>query len=399
MTPVAPDLTIRTAGDADWPAIGLIGATGFGIWRPEERVQVWRSMMPPDSAVVACDGDEVVGVALFMDLQLTVPGGAVLPMAGVSFVAVLPTHRRRGALTAMFTELHRRMGDYPVAGLEASEAEIYGRFGYGPATVWERQSVERERARFRPEVPDPGGVRVVRPAEHRAQLESIYERWRLHTPGGLHTPERLWDEILTDRPESRAGGSAFFCLLHPDGFVMYRVHTGERKDRAEVTKLAAVTPQAYAALWRALLGLDLVATIEIETHPGALLPYLLTDARLVRVTGVEDGLWLRMLDIPAVLQARTYGADLSVVLDISDGVLGGGGRFALQVRDGRARCEPTDAPADVHTDLSVLGSLYLGTHRASTFAAANRLRADPGVIRALDAAFVSDVPAQLGYGF
>ncbi|KWX68365.1 hypothetical protein ASJ79_18045 [Mycobacterium sp. NAZ190054] len=393
-------LTFRTAEDSDWPAIGLIGATGFGVWRPEETTEVWRSLMPADAAVVACDGPDVVGVALFLDLELTVPGGAALPMAGVSFVAVAPTHRRRGALSGMFTELHRRMGRYPIAGLEASEAEIYGRFGYGPATVWQRLSVDRTRARFLPEVPDPGGVRVVRALEHRARIEDIYERWRLQTPGGLRTPPRLWDEVFADRESFRGGGSAMFCLLHPDGFAMYRVHSGEGKDRVEITELAAVTPHAYIALWRALLGLDLMGSVDIESHPDQLLPYLLTNPRLVRQRGHHDGLWLRMLDIPTVLQARTYSAEVTAVLDVSDGALSGGGRFALEVRDGRARCVPTEAPADVHLDLSVLGSLYLGAHRASAFATAQRLRCDdPGLVTALDAAFATDVPAELGFGF
>lgn len=400
MVSESDDLIFRTADDADWPAISLVGATGFGVWRPDEATDAWRSMMAKDGCVVACDGSDVVGVALFLDLRLTVPGGAVLPMAGVSFVAVAPTHRRRGALRGMFTELHSRMGDYPIAGLEASEAGIYGRFGYGPATTWQSLTVERERAGFRAEVPDPGGVRIVRPAEHRAQLEDVYERWRLRTPGGLATPPRLWDEIFEDREAFRDGGSALFCLLHRDGFAMYRVHRGERKDRVQITKLVAATPQTRIALWRTLLGLDLVATVDVVTHPEALLPYLLTDPRVVRTVDVADGLWLRMLDIPAVLAARTYGPDLAAVLDISDGVLGGGGRFALEVRDGRARCVPTDAPADVHTDLSVLGSIYLGAHRASVFAAAHRLRCDdPDLLRALDVAFASDVPAELGYGF
>lgn len=392
-------LTIRTAADADWPAMALVAATGFGVFRPQETSEVWRSMVPPDGAVVACDGDDVVGVALFLDLALTVPGGAVLPMAGVSWVAVAPTHRRRGALSGMFAELHRRMGSYPIAGLEASEGGIYGRFGYGPATVWESMAIDRGQARFHADVPDPGGVRIVRPAEHRGELADIYERWRLQTPGGLPTPASLWDEILADREASRHGGSEFFCLLHPDGFALYRVHTGKRKDTVEITKLAAATPEAYIALWRTLLGLDLMETVTLATHPGHVLPYLLTDSRLVRTTDSEDGLWLRILDIPAVVQARTYSADLSVVLDISDRILGGGGRFALDIRDGRARCAPTDAAADVQMDLSVLGSLYLGTHRASSFATARRLRADPALVAQLDAAFASDVPAELGYGF
>ena len=89
-----------------------------------------------------------------------------------------------------------------------------------------------------------------------------------------------------------------------------------------------------------------------------------------------------------------------MVLEISDEFLGRGGRFALQVRDGHGRCVPTTAEADVHTDVSVLGSLYLGAHRATSFADAHRLRCnDSEMLAALDAAFAVDVPAELGYGF
>jgi predicted acetyltransferase len=395
-----PDgVTIRTAQEADWPAMALLAATCFGAWRPEEAIKAWRTMMTAESAVVACDGPDVVGVALYLDLRLTVPGGTVLPMAGVSWVVVSPTHRRRGVLTAMYTELHSRMGDYPIAGLEASEATIYGRFGYGPATQWREFCVNRREATFHEHVPDPGGVRPVRPTDHRDKLEDVYERWRLRTPGGLYSPRELWDEVLADREQYRDGGSALFCLLHPDGFALYRVH-GEERDRIEISKLTAVTPEAHIALWRVLLGMDLYRQVKTWTHPDDVLPYLLTDPRLVRTTLVEDALWLRLLDIPAALEARSYASDVSAVLDISDGVLAGGGRFALEVRDGKARCVATDAPADVHTDLSVLGSLFMGGHRASAFTTANRLRCNDSALPAqLDAAFATDVPAELGFGF
>jgi predicted acetyltransferase len=393
-------LTIRTVVDTDWPAIALLAAMCFGNWRPQEANTKWRTLMPADSAVVACDGPDVVGMALYLDLKLTVPGGAVLPMAGVSWVAVSPTHRRRGVLRAMFAELHGRVGGYPIAGLEASEAGIYGRFGYGPATVVAGLTVDRRMARFHADVPDPGGVRVVRPTEHRQQLADIYERWRLRTPGGLHTPRQMWDEVLADREVSRDGGSALFCLLHADGFALYRTHRGGDERKVVLSKLAAVTPQAHVALWRVLLGMDLFETVTVYTHPCDVLPYLLTDPRLVRTVSVEDALWLRILDIPAALEARSYAADLSVVLDISDDVLGGGGKFALEVHSGKARCVPTDATADVRTELSVLGGLYMGGHRASAFATAHRLRCDePGLVAQLDAAFATDVPAELGYGF
>lgn len=106
------------------------------------------------------------------------------------------------------------------------------------------------------------------------------------------------------------------------------------------------------------------------------------------------------MDIPAALEARRYQAELFTVIDILDGFRGDGGRFALHIRDGHARCTPTNHPSEVRMDLDVLGSLYLGAHRASVFVGANRLHAnDSGLAQRLDAAFLSDVPAELGYGF
>jgi predicted acetyltransferase len=215
----------------------------------------------------------------------------------------------------------------------------------------------------------------------------------------LGRPTALWDEMLADREDDRGGGSPWFALLHPDGYVLYRVH-GDGPKVARVGELTAATADAHIALWRALLGLDLMEKVVTGTHPGDPLPYLLTDQRLVRTTSRQDDLWLRLMDIPAALEARRYQADIVTVLEISDGFRDDGGRFALEVRDGRARCTPTDAPADVQMDLDVLGSLYLGAHRAGPLAAANRLRSkDSDLVHQLDTAFVSDVPAELGYGF
>lgn len=390
---------IRGAEDADWPAIRWLLSVCFGEDHSAESEAMWRTMIPENGTVIACDGADVVGAALFMDLELTVPGGARLPTAGVSSVVVAPTHRRRGVLRAMFAELHQRM-DHPIAALTASEGGIYGRFGYGPATIEHGVAVDRREARFHPEVGDPGPVRAVRPVDHRAAFEDVYERWRCVTPGGLHTPSAMWDDVFADRQEARHGGTELFAFLHADGFAFFRVHRTDGAATARVTKFAAVTPQAHAALWRALLGLDLVRTVESHTHPGDVLPYLLTDARLVRTTSVQDDLWLRLRDVPAALAARTYAADLRVVLGVVDDELGAGNRFALTIRDGRAGCTATDAPAEVCLDRSVLGSLYFGAHRASAFAATNRLRCDQdSLIDAMDAAFAGDVPAQLGYGF
>ena len=380
----------------------LLGATSFGGFLHEDTLAAWRTQMPADSTVVVCDGGDIVGMSHYLDLRLTVPGGTVLPVAGITWVAVAPTHRRRGLLRAMYTELHRRIAGarYPIAALTASEGGIYGRFGYGPATIEQEVTVDRRAARFHDDVPDPGGVRMVKPAEHRDELAEIYDRWRQRTPGGLIRPQALWDDVLADRENTRFGGSEWFAFLHPDGYALYRVHHDDGRAVARVGEVTAATTDAHIALWRALLGLDLRDKVVYSTHAGDPLPYLLTDPRVVRTTGYQDDLWLRPMDIPAAVEARTYRADLSTVLEVSDGFRTDGGRFALEIRDGRARCTPTDTPAELHMDIDVLGSVYLGAHRAPAFAAANRLRGnDSELVRRLDAAFVTDVPAELGYGF
>lgn len=393
-------LEVRDAVEADWPNIQLLTGISYGAnWRPET-FAAWRSLMPSRASVVVSDGPDLVGMAHYLDFELTVPGGAVLPAAGVTWVGVAPTHRRRGLLRAMYTELHQRFSDngYPFAALTATEGGIYGRFGYGPATTETELSVDRRFARFHGDAPDPGGVRIVRPQEYRAELAAIHERFRRATPGGIARPGPLWDDLLADWPDSRRGGTPWFCFLHADGYLLYRVHRGESRN-ASVEEFTAVTPEAHVALWRALIGLDLIETITLTSHPADPLPYLLTDARLARTTGAEDALWLRIMDVAVALQARTYQGDLNTVLQIDDDFRSDGGRFALSIRDGRAECARTDAPADFTLGLDVLGSLYLGVHRAATLAAAGRITGSGTQLARLDAAFRSDVPAQLGIHF
>lgn len=399
----APTLTLHTVTDSDWAGMALLGNTAFGEIGHPDSMSAWQQMVPADGAVVmrAGDDEDIVGQSMYLDLALTVPGGAVLPAAGISYVAVAPTHRRRGILRSMYTELHQRIADarYPVAALTASEGGIYGRFGYGPATTVHLMTIDRRFAQFHASVPDPGGVRLVKPAEHRDAFAEIYDRWRLRTPGGLACPTALWDDVLADRENTRDGGSELFAFLHPDGYALYRVH-GEESRTLRVREVTAVTTDAYIALWRALLGMDLMEKVSTWTHPGDVLPYLLTNPRLARVTSSSDDLWVRIMNVPAALEARCYQADLDIVLDVTDGFRDDGGRFALQIRDGRARCTPTDAPADLELGLDVLGSLYLGSHHPESFVVANRLRGkDSEAVRRLGTAFASDVPAELGYSF
>lgn len=394
-------LVLRSPTDADWAQTTLLHGVSFGHFEHADTYAVARDLIADDGAVVVCDDDAVVGMAAYFDFAFTVPGGAVVPMAGVSMVGVAPTHRRRGVLRAMYVELHRRIAEagYPLAGLTASEGGIYGRFGYGPATMERVLTIDRRFAKFHSDAPDPGGARIIRPAEHGDALAAIYERWRRQTPGGIRRVQGLWDDLLADREDDRDGGTELVGILHEDGYVLYRV-CGNETLKVRVEEFKAVTTDAHVALTRGLLGLDLVETVELGTYARDPLPYLLTDSRVARTTKYEDDLWLRIMDVPAALETRIYQADVSTVIEVSDQFASSGGRFALDIRNGRARCRPTDAPPQVSMDLDVLGSLYLGVHQLVPLALANRVRAtDSMVLPRLQAAFLSDVPAHLGFPF
>ena len=401
---VSPEnkITIRTATESDWPALQLLDSVGFGFHPSPAVSELTKALYKPEDIILAVDGDLPVGVAIEIDMEFTVPGGRQLPTRGITWVSVAPTHRRRGVLRSMFTALHAHIESTgaPLAALTASEAGIYNRFGYGPATFSEGITLDRRFARFRPEVPDNGGVSIVDIKAASTLLPEIYDRWRLQTPGAQVRPQPLWDHMFADPSEDRDGASGLFFLTHADGYIAYR-HTSEGRDSiARIDEFVTITEDAHAALWRTICGLDLVTRIETRQHPADPLRLMLTDYRLARTTTRSDRLWLRIMDVPAALEAREYAADLDTVIKVEDPFLKAGGTFALQVKDGKATCTATDAVPAITMPSDVLSSLYLGEHQAKTFAAAHRLHAsDPQEIRNFDFAFNAQKPAILGYGF
>lgn len=127
--------------------------------------------------------------------------------------------------------------------------------------------------------------------------------------------------------------------------------------------------------------------IEIEVPVDDPLPLKLLDQRAVQTTAINDFLWLRIINVSEVLGKRAYGADADVVLGVTDPLGVAGGRFLLQTRGGVGTCSPHDGPADIEVGLADLGTLYMGTHRASELHRANRItELSSGALRNLDAA-------------
>jgi predicted acetyltransferase len=399
---VTASFTIRRATSKDIAALAEHDGRVFGMTYTETDLADLERDLPVERFRLAVDpaDDAVVGATGSYAFDVTLPGGATLPVPGVTWVGVAVTHRRRGILRALMAEQHREFvaDGMALAALTASEGSIYGRFGYGPTTVHRAAEITRRRAVLRPDLPDTGGVRQVDTEHIRAVGPEIHRRWVAATPGALSRDDRWWRILLADHEHRRYGGTALFHLAHRDGYASFR---RELEDGAlRVVELVAATAEAHRELWRVLLATDLAETVRHWSLAlDDPLPLLLTDPRQVRTTGLRDGMWVRVLDVPAALAARTYPVELDVVLDVRDGFLDSGGRFRLRGGPDGAVCEPVDAPADVEADLTALGPLLFGSGRAVALAAAGLLAAEPAVLRRIDLAFATDRTPKHGTEF
>ena len=372
---------------------------GFGqAPRKPETPDSW-SRGEIERARAAFDGGRIVGVGRNYSFEVTLPGGALLPAAAVSWISVLPTHRRRGVLTGTMAALHadtREHGE-PVSILTASESSIYGRFGYGVATWRLGVSVERVHARFRRESVDEGRVRYLSDDESLNVFPPVYDTARRARAGMVSRPDYWWPESMYYLSEDFA---PTFRVVHEgrdgvvDGFAMYGID-GEWADgipskRLRAIDLVTVTDQAREALWRFLFGVDLVRSVAAFHLPiDDPIPFMLDDSRRVRVDYVNDGMWLCVLDEVGALGARTYSRDERLVLDVHEP---GGSVARVEVDGGPegAQCRATTASADLALARRELGAVFLGGVPFSQLHGARLIdELTPGAVARADAMFVT----------
>ncbi|MGW3097575.1 GNAT family N-acetyltransferase [Streptomyces sp. NPDC001102] len=362
---------------------------------------VWWSALEMDRGLLARTADgKAVGTAASYSFELTLPGENVVPAPGVTAVGVLPSHRRQGVLSAMMrhqlSDLRAR-GDF-LSVLLASEALIYRRFGYGPATYTQRLTVPRHRAALaQPRAdgaagtPATGSVEVLRRAECGEILEEVYDRYRRSQPGALSRPHRWW-ALRAGQPP--IAPKPRYIAVHrdadgvPDGYASYSVDSGTLTVDETITADDAV----FTALARFVLGHDLVTQVVFKhVPPGHPLRWQLADFRAGQESDHTDWLWVRLLDVPRALTARGWFTDGELVLDVDDPFLGERNRYLLSVRDGKADCVPTDRAPDLSLDVGDLGSVYLGGTAPSTLVRAGHVRAHrPGAAALADAFFAAE---------
>jgi predicted acetyltransferase len=378
------DLEPGIVGDDELVDFLLAVQTGFGRTTHDEHDEYPVHLLTAERSVAVRDGGQIVATAGSYAFDLTVPGGARMPMAGVCMVTVHPTHRRRGILrrvmAAQLDDVARR-GE-PFAGLTASESSIYTRFGYGTGTFTTRWELERHHAHLQHPPASGGRVRMVDATAAASAAHSVYTRIAASRVGELSRPDAWWPELFAPL----RNGARFFTAVHesddgaPDAFARYVIDAqwpdGVAASTLRVLEIQGVDAAAEAAMWSFLFGVDLVGTITAGERPiDDPLRWQLHDPRRLRVRQLRDHLWLRVLDVAAALSARTYGTDDALVLELHDEFRPDNtGCWRVDGGPDGAGCTRTDRDADLALSAADLGALYLGGVPASTLAAAGRVR-------------------------
>ena len=371
----------------------------FGTENQPEDAERFAQWIELERMHAAWDGGSIVGGAGAFSYLMSVPGGDV-PAAGVTVVGVLPTHRRRGVLTEMMKaqlEDSRARGDL-VAYLWASEGTIYGRFGYGLASRMGSMSLARERTAFARPFTPRGTVRLLDLDEAARLFPPLYEQVRAQRPGMFLRSPVWWEtRNLFDDPARRQAGPLHRALLEldgaPAGYALYRVkqewQAGSTAGTVTIREAFAPTPEGTRELWRWLLDFDWTSQFSADflplDHPLFL---LLAEPRRLRFT-INEGVWLRLIDVGGALSGRTYAGEGEIVLDVADALLPeNAGRWRV---DG-AGAERTAAAADLRLDVTSLAGVYLGGFGFGDLVRASRAEElTPGAAGRADALFHTSV--------
>ena len=400
----AAGLELRPVKPEEQRAYSALMRRSFGSALPtDEELAASRVITEFDRTLAFFEGPEIVATAGIFSYGMTVPGGT-LPCGGVTRVSVLSTHRRRGLLTAMMRrqldDMHER-GE-PLAALYASEAPIYGRFGYGLATYQAEMEIARSHAAFAKKVAGGGQLTMVDVPTAIPAFTRVWDAARGTQPGMLALDERWIRAQLTDLEINRGGASPHYRVLYqgndtPSGFAIYRIKmdwdASGPNGTLRVEMLIAATTEAYAALWRHILDVDLIARVSAEMRPvDEPLRFLLADSRQPK-TRIEDGIWVRLVDVGAALAGRRYAIKGRLALRVRDAFCAwNDGIYELLGSPAGAECKLTGtATPELVLDAADLGALYLGGNRFRVLAEAGRVQElRPGAIARADAMFATD---------
>lgn len=392
---MALEIRTITAGEVAAFRDGMLQTFGLAPEVDPGFAERFIELIDLSQAWAAFDAGTLVATAATFALEIGLPGGASLPIAGLTAVTVRPTHRRRGILRQL---VQRHLDDarargYAVSGLWASEAGIYGRFGYGLATLADAIEIEHAHDLTVAAGRELDVLEPIDEARARELLSAIYERATAGRPGALRRTDVWWRERrFLETPWARGGASPRRHVVARRGdelvgYLVYRQRPGFTRGlpsgTVDIVELLAVDPRAEATLWQFALHVDLFPNVTWANAPvDDSLTWIVSDPRRIRRRRT-DALFLRIDDVPAALSARGYDHDGVLVLALD------GQSWELAAERGRGRCVPTTRAPDLRLDRRTLGALYLGGTPASQLARAGLVEGTARALATADRLFAS----------
>ena len=352
-----------------------------------------RSHFDLDRTVVVLEQGNIVGGSHSRRVDMSLPG-ATTTISGICNVSVQPTHTRRGVMTQMMqhqlNDFHQR--DEPLAALFSTESIIYGRFGYGIGSLYERWTIERPYTAYTRPYKSPGQVFFVDPEDTPKQLPEVFQRSTKDRPGMFQREQHHWERDSRAQEHSQGGPGGLFYVAYEengriDGYATYR----STRTTLVVNELMAATQEATAALWRFCFDVDRMSTTEALKRPvDDPLPWMLADPRRLQ-RSTRDGVWVRIVDARAALELRRYLREDRLVLGVKDDTCPWNeGRFELESSPEGASCRVSSKSPDLLLNVTHLASVFMGAVSFSTLAGASLIEeCTPNALLRADCMFAS----------
>jgi len=398
------ELRLLEAHEID--AYAACQASAFSSRYPPDRIEALAKELDLDRSLAVFDRGELVATSSSFSSRITLPGLARSQVAAVTDVAVVPTHRRRGLLGSM---MRRQLDDFhanreAMAVLYASEGTIYGRYGYGPASFAAQYVINKHLCRLlSPARTLTGSVRLVERHQAAEAFPVVFAAYVPTRAGEIDRPDGEWSEMLDELSSPVLGHRFYACYEQGgriDGYAVYRVAGIDPADHWRrgvfLEEFCSLSDDAYVALWRFLLGIDLTEELRTTGRPvDEPIRFLLEDQRRLRVARWADRSWVRLVEVSQALALRRYFEEGELVIEVEDQFCPWNeGRYVLSVDgDGVGVVEPSRAPADMAVPAEVLGSAYLGAVPFVSLAEVGRVEErTEGAARLADAMFQARRP-------
>lgn len=336
-------MTVRELTAADWPQLRRLSGLAFGYTPSED---------PPEETPAirlgVFEGERLMAVAVGRPYEQWWCGRSV-PMCGIASVAVHPDARGRGAVRLLMDAVLERTSA-PLSVLFPTAPGIYRPLGWEVVGTLDETHIPL--ACLTVTVPPGVTTRSATP-EDLPRLHELYaERGR--TGSGLLTregpsfpsgPEGLLEVDVVTVAEQHGQITGWISYGRGQG---YR-HGGPLR----VLDCVTTTPGALAALLSGLVSWS--AVVDEVRWRGGTTDVALAVGRTLPAPATAQPWMLRVLDVPAALQARGWRHDgqASFAVDNTAG-------WALEVRDGRADVTPRSPDGLPRLDARGLALLYAG---------------------------------------